>query len=395
MGGINISGIGVKLLEDRKSISYPLILLFLIIAAFLMDNLVFGPRVGGLSGNYIYPSLMWLLLFAFTFYLPGVKNAGSLRSKRLVRWLALLCVFIGLLFIMVQGFMGGFGQSPYDHSLVGITINILTLGSSLLAVEFTRSWLLNRFFAKRPRLGIPVVALFYMIYSLPLNKLTNLHGAKAMTEFLGTNIFPGLVQNLLATLLAFLGGPIPAVIYRGSMLAVERLSPVLPQSNWAITTLLGTLAPIIGMILVYQIYNEEAGHTRASHQGGSMFSPFFTSIACILIIWFCVGVFSYSPRVIVSGSMVPVMNIGDIVVVHKIPGSQARLGDIVMFQIGSMKVTHRIVRVEGEAGQRYFTTKGDANSNPEGDLLYEKNVLGKVVMVIPQLGKLTLLLRGS
>ncbi|HBI27647.1 MAG TPA: signal peptidase I, partial [Peptococcaceae bacterium] len=104
---------------------------------------------------------------------------------------------------------------------------------------------------------------------------------------------------------------------------------------------------------------------------------------------------SYSPRVILSGSMMPVMNIGDVVILHTIPGSEAKLGDIVMFPVGSMKVTHRIIDVEETEEGRYFTTKGDANGEPESDLLAEQDVQGKVVMIIPKLGYATLWLRGA
>jgi signal peptidase len=93
--------------------------------------------------------------------------------------------------------------------------------------------------------------------------------------------------------------------------------------------------------------------------------------------------------------MVPVMNIGDVVIIHKIPGTVAQLGDIVMFPFGSMKVTHRVIAIKQEGGERYFTTKGDANSQPEGDLLAEKDVQGKVVLTIPKVGYFTLMLKGA
>ena len=41
---------------NRQSHKYSLVLLFGLLTAFLLDNLVFGPRWGGFIGNYLLPS---------------------------------------------------------------------------------------------------------------------------------------------------------------------------------------------------------------------------------------------------------------------------------------------------------------------------------------------------
>jgi signal peptidase len=230
---------------------------------------------------------------------------------------------------------------------------------------------------------------------MPWNKLLSLSDIKAATEFIGASFFPGLAQNLLTTYLAYLGGPVPAMIYRGGILAFENLSPILPGGDWLMAALFGTVAPLLALVVVQQIYKEAAKEIRITRQREDYLSWIATCLASVLIMWFCMGVFSYSPRVVLSGSMMPSIKIGDVVIVHKTSGTSAEIGDIVMFPLGSMKVTHRIVAVEEKEGERFFTTKGDANSDPDSDLLPEKNVQGEVVMVIPKIGCVSLLMRGA
>ena len=310
--------------------------------------------------------------------------------------MALIAVFIAIFAVLLEGVFFGFGKSPYDHSLLGIIINLLYEGTALIAFEITRSWLVNRFFRRRAFLDIAGISLLFTFLLLPLNRLFNLQGAKELTEFVGASLFPGLAENILTTYLAFWGGPVPAIIYRGGLLVFERLSPLLPSGeNWVMAALIGTLVPLVTLILIQQIYKEESREAKPSRQETGYLPWVGAGLASILIIWFCLGVFSYSPRVILSGSMMPVMNIGDVVILHTIPGSEAKLRDIVMFPVGSMKVTHRIIDVEKAEEGRYFTTKGDANGEPESDLLAEQDVQGKVVMIIPKLGYLTLWLRGA
>lgn len=368
----------------------------LLLSAFLLDNLVLGPKWGGMAGNYFLPALMWSLLIVFFLRLPRVRFSGKLRLGRLLRWIALIGVFIAALAAALQGFMVGFGKSPYDHELLGILINIISSGTALVAFEIGRAWLLGRFFQRRSFWGITGIALLFTLLLFPVSKLLSLQNPRVLTEFIGASFFPELAQNLLTTCLAFWGGPVPAMIYRGGIWILERLSPLLPlNDNWIIAALIGTLAPLTTLIIGQQIYKEEAKETKPIRGRVNYLSWLGSGLISVVIIWFCLGVFSFFPRVILSGSMVPLMNVGDVVIIHKIPGTDAEIGDIVMFPVGSMKVTHRIIAVREEDSERLFTTKGDANEDPESDLLAEKNVQGKVVMIIPKLGYVTLLLRGA
>ncbi len=395
-GGRTITELGVKLLQHRKAAYYPPLAICVLLAAFLLDNLVFGPKIGGTIGNYLLPILMWLLLILLFLNLPGIKTAGKLRLRRTLRWMALVSVLIAVVAAVLQGFVGGFGKSPYDHSWLGIPINLLTQGTALVALEICRAWLVNRFFRQRPFWGIVGIALFFTFLLFPLTKFFSLQNVRAVTEFIGGSFFPELAQNILTTYMAFLGGPVPAIIYQAGLLVFERLSPVLPSSeNWVMAALIGTLIPLVTLIVVQQLYADETKKARYSRPQENYLTWVGTGMASVLIIWFCLGVFSYSPRVILSGSMVPVMNIGDVVIIHKITGTEAKMGDIIMFPMGSMKVTHRIIAIQEEDGERFFVTKGDANQDPESDLLTERQVQGKVVLNIPKLGYITLLLRGA
>lgn len=372
---------------------------FLFIALALiyyLNNRIFGPKVGGLLGNYILPTLAWALIALYVVWLPRVRYKAKKRHRRLMRWLAGMCAFIAVLGLMIQGAMGGFGESPYDHSWKGILINVVTIGAALVATEMARAWLMNRCFKRRPALGFGVIAVFFSILGMPLNKWLNINWGLPFAQFIGSDFCPLIGQNVLTTYLAYLGGPVPAIIYRGALLAAERFSPVLPNANWASQTLLGLLVPVLGMILVKQLYAEENKETRMAARGDNLISWVMTSVASIVIVWFAMGVFTYAPRVILSGSMEPDIKIGDVVIIHKISGEEAGMGDIILFPHSKdMKVTHRIISVKTEEKQRFFTTKGDANPEPDTDLVPEENVQGKVVAVVPKMGWLSLMLRGA
>lgn len=93
------------------------------------------------------------------------------------------------------------------------------------------------------------------------------------------------------------------------------------------------------------------------------------------------SIFGYSTAVVVSGSMEDEIHIDDLVVIHR--DEQYNLGDIITYDSGKSLVTHRIVGKTAEG----FETKGDANNIKDADPVKEEQILGRVVKVIPGVGK--------
>jgi signal peptidase I len=63
-----------------------------------------------------------------------------------------------------------------------------------------------------------------------------------------------------------------------------------------------------------------------------------------------------------TGSMAPTIPAGSLAVVHEIPASEIRVGDIVTVdREGQLPVTHRVTSVQGSGDTRTITLRGDAN----------------------------------
>lgn len=100
--------------------------------------------------------------------------------------------------------------------------------------------------------------------------------------------------------------------------------------------------------------------------------------------------------VIISGSMLPELNIGDIVVVKNIEENELQNGDIISFREGQSIVTHRIIEIENSSdNQKYFKTKGDNNNSADDNTINIDVIEGKVITSIPFIGNIVLLLQGK
>lgn len=88
---------------------------------------------------------------------------------------------------------------------------------------------------------------------------------------------------------------------------------------------------------------------------------------------------------IISGSMSPKYNIGDVVVVStKFKFEDLKVGDVITYKAGSNNVTHRIVDITTTGS---LITQGDASGTVDtvGAITKEKYV-GKVLFGIPKMG---------
>lgn len=85
-----------------------------------------------------------------------------------------------------------------------------------------------------------------------------------------------------------------------------------------------------------------------------------------------------SSYTVMSGSMSPALSPGDLVIVK---GEEpVNVGDMVTVESGEFTYTHRVVeKLEGDL----FRLKGDANEDPDTNLVEASQIVGRVVLVFP------------
>lgn len=104
---------------------------------------------------------------------------------------------------------------------------------------------------------------------------------------------------------------------------------------------------------------------------------------------------AFNAYVVMSGSMLPAIQVKDIVVTKKVPEEKLEVGDIITFispdtRFGGISITHRIIEkyYDESIGSYSYRTKGDNNNIADSVLVPNKNILGKVILKVPKLGYL-------
>lgn len=103
------------------------------------------------------------------------------------------------------------------------------------------------------------------------------------------------------------------------------------------------------------------------------------------------SVFGYKNFIVLSGSMEPTLNVGDIVFVKK--DTDIKVDDIIAFRIENGVVTHRVIEIIEKDGEKLYKTKGDANNTADDEFIRLSDIEGKYSFKIWYIGNIILFLK--
>lgn len=117
----------------------------------------------------------------------------------------------------------------------------------------------------------------------------------------------------------------------------------------------------------------------------------FTTVIVIVVVLcavFLMGtrLMGYKVFNVVSGSMSPTYNVGDLIYVKAVAPESIKVGDPITFVLNEdlAVATHRVIDIN--AAEEHFYTKGDANDSADAAPVHFKNLIGVPKFSIPKLG---------
>ena len=92
---------------------------------------------------------------------------------------------------------------------------------------------------------------------------------------------------------------------------------------------------------------------------------------------------------LISGSMEPEFNIGDLIISQKKNQNDIKVNDVISFSPdGKNTITHRVIEIVNQNGETLYKTKGDSNNSEDSDLVKYDQIQGTVIFKINKLGKI-------
>ncbi len=279
----------------------------------------------------------------------------------------------------------GAGLNPYTPTWLSSAANLV-----LIAPIAAGRGLLARGFWLSPRLPLRVVMLAVLVYSVSGNALVSFVGSLASLQAPSLlqvlRIVEGVVVASVAVAIAEHGVLAPALLLFG-LWAPKGLiawAPAVPREVYIVVMLFSAFAALLPASSQLRFPLRLRARVERANPA-PLILPLLAALGVVVAAWK-----GYMLLVVLTGSMTPSINPGDVVLVGP-PPRQIGEGTIVAYSLEGHIVLHRVVQVYGNGT---LVTKGDANTAPDKPI-DARRVLGVYKLKMPYLGKPVLALASA
>jgi signal peptidase len=367
----------------------------LIVTVYLLTNLVVPLAFRG-EMIFMASLALWALVIAPTILISKLYQTTMCQTDKPIVQLASIIAALQIFFAVFAGFFMGFGKNSTTWTPRALAIYFPFLLIPFLGIELSRAYLTRTISRRKPTLTLFLISLFYTLILTSTPAYQSLSSPLSMSEFLIKSFIPALAISLLATDFAFLGGFPANLAFMAIPAFFTWFSPILPNPPWAVQSIITVTAATIGFLVLDQTVKPFPTHKiyRTLKKQKSQL-PYWTALALIglIAIWSSTGLLGFTPTIIASGSMQPTLNPGDITIIISTPPATIKIGDTIQYYTSDVPIIHRVIDKYETGGSLWFITQGDANTEPD-DPVNERQVIGKTLFTIPQLGWVSIALKN-
>ncbi len=336
---------------------------------------------------YIINPIFWIGLSIILFNILG-KSIEKRKIKKDITEYTLIATIVFIVTYMLSGLFVTFGNNPYNTSIIGVLHNLWIFGTVLVAKEYVRYRLINNVYEKDKTKIAVLIAIIYVIIDIEINRIIGQSATiYSVSKYFVEMVLPNIAKNVLFSYIAIKGNYIPSAIYQLITNLYFWISPILPNSPWVMTAIINITIPTILFLYIRYANNKiNIKRNRESIANSDPRAVIPIVVIIILGLFFAMGIFPIKPVAIASGSMEKELYVGDVAIVQKCTANDIKVGDIIEYQLEDYTVIHRVIAINQNNGNFYFSTKGDNNNSQDEGQVNEEQLIGKVVYKIKYLG---------
>lgn len=337
-------------------------------------------------------------LFAFLLVM-GIIDClliGFQKDKSIIEKDIILSLIIYLLIYYfstyILGLFIGFVRNGYSLTFTNIIKNTLPVILLIVSIELFRYMVNVRYKQNKKLLIISCITFILVCNTLTLSDLiVSSMGISRWVEQLGLFIIPSVLTNIFLTYLTVKVGYKSSILYRLLMELPLYLIPIFPNFGNYIESVFRITIPVYFIIWLYK-YLDKKKNDKIIIVGRKKRRIITRIIAfgfCFVIVYFISGYFRYKAVVIATGSMMPNIQVGDVLIIDQdenLDVSSLEVGDVIAYDSKGKIICHRIVKIIPSGQKLYFEMKGDANDDSDPLLVGEEDIIGLINVKIPYIG---------
>lgn len=341
-----------------------------------------------------------LFLFTVILLIITKKVFGYEKDRhRYVKDIVLeIIIFLMTFFILyyLSGIFISFAKVGNYLTFKSIKNIILPVVLYILAKEYLRYTLITKAGDKKGIIALIIVAFICMDCTIAMS-ISSLSFSKQTFLLLALTIIPTITENILCSWMTYYFGYIPSLVYLMIMYLYKYLLPIVPNPNEYLYSIIFFILPVLLILRLYNWLKKDKTEAIVLEHKNAMKLKIVYEIPIILIlimmIYFVSGYFKFYAIAIATGSMVPNINKGDVVIINKeFKEKDLEVGKVIAYNYNDKVVVHRIYKEVKIDKELIIYTKGDANSNMDEYKITKDMIIGIVNKKIPWIGYPTVMI---
>ena len=351
-----------------RAINKRVISLYILISTYVIAELL-SLKFGIFSIGNKLNVFIWFIIF-FIAFLIARRNYRRYLNKSDKFQTTFITIITYLSFYFTLGIFFGYQHNVYSMTTKGIVSNTLLFLPIIVFQEYVRQVLIE-YSGNNKKALVLITILFILVTINYPSVVSNFKSSESAFKFICSDIIPTIARGVLFTYLTYISGYASAAVYRILITAISLYLPILPNLDWFYTGLSGILVPAILFVIInYSHLMLIRKQTRKEEKSNkpSTYIPIFVFI--FIVVGFVIGMFKYMPIAVVSNSMFPLFERGDVAIIEQIDKEELNkinVGTIIKYQASGYYVIHRVTKIEETDDGLLFTTKGDNNNAEDSD----------------------------
>ncbi len=368
--------------DIKRIILYLLFILYLVFYS-IFSNIIFSNKVV----NLINPLILILLFVYALFGIKTFKQRIKQETNKLQTIFIIITIYLMIYFSL--GLITGYGRSIYNHSILGYIQNIWIYIVPIICIEY-----LMHIFVKNNNSNWFFILniIIFSLYDIPIYTfIKSEYNLEELFTHICSIVMPALATNTVLIYLNKTSGYKSTLTYLIPQKIFMIVLPLLPNLDWYYVAVTGTLIPFITYISIKSIQDKITNLIPKRNLRKQSYIRYVPTIFIIIsLLCFLTGIFKYEPIAILSNSMHPLYNRGDVIIIEKINDTalnNLKEQDIIDYNLNGIYVAHRIVSVEKHNdGTVLYTTKGDNNNVIDKEKVSPSQIKGVVRFTVSKIG---------
>ena len=328
--------------------------------------------------NFIF--WITILIISITTFNKGYKRN---KYKDILFKDILIFILLYVIIYYLSGFIVGFQQSPLNFGLSNTIKNLIKYVLLRIIIETVKYFLIKE---NNTKTFIIITTILFIIINIDINYIINLlEQPKELFKYFSNTIIPTTIYGIVGTYIIKNSSLKSNISLQIVPLILTYSIKISPNLDWY----LYSVFHIVYLLLLYTYLKYEIDKREKTEQKAkkNIYSQIPIISISIIMILFVLGIFTYVPIGVMSNSMKPIFERGDIIVYKKVKNiNDIKENDIICYQLDNIKVMHRVIKIENINNKKYFTTKGDNLLSNDPLKVKEEQIIGTIIFTIPRLG---------